>query len=108
VNRISLPVVLALVWTSPSFATDGKQVFLDNNCERCHAVSAHDIEATAKSESMHGPDLSSVGKDHDGDWLGKYLLREVAVDGKKHRATFRGTDEDREAIVEWLAQQKGA
>ena len=88
-------------------AADGKQTFLDNNCNRCHAVSAHDIEATVKSASMKGPDLSKAGKDRDADWLEQFLAKEVDIGGKKHSSTYRGTDEDRRAIAEWLAEQRG-
>lgn len=57
---------------------------------------------------MHGSDLSSVGKDGDAAWLSQYLLKEVDVEGKKHRPTYRGSDEDLQTIAEWLAQQKGS
>lgn len=105
-KRILLLAAGALLLTKMSFAADGKQAFLDGSCNRCHAVSAHDIEATAKSKSMRGPDLSSIGKDRDAAWINKYLNKEVDADGKRHRATFQGSDEDRMAIAEWLAQQK--
>ena len=102
---IATTILLALTGTTAAFA-DGKQAFLDNNCNRCHAVSSHDIEATAKSASMHGPDLSATGKDRDAGWFEQYLAKEVDVDGKKHRSTYRGNDDDRRAIAEWLAQQE--
>lgn len=102
-----LPVV-SLLSSGSSAAADGKQTFLDNNCNRCHSVSAHDIEATVQSESMRGSDLSDVGKNRDAEWLEKYLQKEVELDGKTHRSTFRGSDEDLQTIAEWLAEQKGS
>lgn len=106
--RLTLLVAAcALLLSSLSSAADGKQTFLDNNCNRCHGVAAHDIEATIESESMRGPDLSSIGNDRDAEWLDKYLQKEVDIDGKEHRSTFRGSDEARQTIAEWLAEQRG-
>ena len=91
-----------------SSAADGKQAFLDNNCNRCHSVSSQDIEATVKSKSMRGPDLSSIGEDRDTVWLTKYLEKEVELDGKTHRINFPGSDADCKAVADWLAEQKGS
>lgn len=99
--------VFPLLLSSSSAAADGKQAFLDNNCNRCHSVSARDIEATIQSESMRASDLSSVGENRDAEWIEKYLQKKVENDGKTHRSTFRGSDEDLESIAEWLAEQKG-
>ena len=105
-SYVVLTLLLALAASTDSSADDGKQAFLDNNCNRCHAVSTHGIEATAKSESMRGPDLSTTGESRDAAWFESYLEKEVDVDGKKHRATYRGSDEERKVIAEWLAARK--
>lgn len=107
-KKILILVCGALAFSSPSYAADGKQTFLDNNCNRCHAVSSHDIEATVKSERMRGPDMSDIGERRDVDWLVKYVRKEVEVDGKAHRASYNGTDEDLKAIADWLATLEGA
>lgn len=105
--RFLLMATLALV-ARFSHSADGKQVFLDNNCNRCHAVSSHDIEATVKSERMRGPDLSDVGETRDPEWIAKFIAKEVELDGKTHRIPYKGSDEDLKAIAEWLASQKSS
>ena len=58
--------MLALVYSGPGVAPaaaqaakvlDGKQIFLAQKCNLCHAVSPAGIAATTKSEKMKGPDL---------------------------------------------------
>ena len=101
-------------------ANRGKALFLSNKCVACHTISAEGIEKSkaadaeaageGKSEeaaSRKGPpDLSSVGLRHDAAWLGKYLLKLEAKDGKKHLKKFRGTDEELGALAAWLASLK--
>lgn len=92
---------------APAEAADGKAVFLAEKCNLCHAVSSAGIEATTKSEAMKGPDLSTTGP-HDAAALAKYLKQEEAVDGKKHKKGFKGTDEDLQALIAWLNEQAAA
>ena len=68
---------VVLVGPNLSFAADGKQAFLDNSYDH-----------------------------RDAEWLDRYLKKEIEIDGKTHRTTFTGSDEDRDAIVQWLAQRK--
>ena len=67
----------------------GKTAFLENKCNRCHAVQTREIEATVKSEKMKGPDMSNVGSERDAAWIQKYVMREVKLHDKKHRRTTR-------------------
>ncbi len=72
-----LLAAFVLVGPNLSFAADGKQALLDNRCNL-----------------------------RDADWLDRYLKKEIEIDGKTHRTTVTGSDEDRDA--KWLAQPKGA
>ena len=98
--------VVFLVPASSLEADDGKQAYLEQKCDRCHAVQSHDIEATVKSERMRGPDLSTIGDERDAEWLQKFLMKEIDVDGVKHRVAFNGDEKDAVAISKWLASLK--
>jgi mono/diheme cytochrome c family protein len=81
----------------------GKEVFLSNNCNRCHAVESQGIEATAKSKRVRGPDLSKIEESRDVEWLAKYIEKEVQANDKDHPVAWKGSDKDLEAIATWLA-----
>lgn len=87
---------------------DGKEVFLAQKCNICHAVSSAGIEATTASEKMKGPDLIGVGDRHDNDkeWFVKFVKREVELDGSLHKKPYKGTDEELAALIDWLLEQK--
>ncbi len=81
---------------------DGKVLFTDTyNCNMCHSVAAAGVDAKAKSDAMKGPDLAGrVG----GEFLtiAKYVRKEADKDGKSHKKEFKGTDEELQAIIDWL------
>ena len=82
----------------------GKAEFLAQKCETCHSVSTQDIAHTGKVEKLLGPDLAGVGDRHEASWMVAYVQREkVGENGKKHLKPFKGTDEELQAIVDWLA-----
>ena len=87
----------------------GQQVVLDQKCNMCHAVSTVGIEAKTKSEKMMGPDLVNLA-DHeslgDAATLAKYIKQEAKIDGEEHKKGFKGTDEELQALVDWLLEQK--
>jgi cytochrome c2 len=112
-QTVSFAVMLALVLvgaalTAPASAVDGKAIFLAQKCETCHAVSTAGIEATTKSDKMKGPDLVGTVQAHDRTWVTEYIKKAVDKDGKKHVKEFKGTDEELNAVVDFLeAQKKG-
>lgn len=79
----------------------GQGAFMAHKCNMCHAVSAAGIEATTKSESMKGADL---GGKIEGDFkaIAAYVRKEGEIDGKTHKKGFKGTDEELQAIIDWL------
>ena len=80
---------------------EGKVVFVDAACARCHSVESEEIEATV-SERMQGPDLGTVGTEHDAAWVVAVVKRETELDAGPHRAPFRGSDDQLDIIAAWL------
>ena len=80
----------------------GRALFVDTHkCSMCHAVPAAGIEAKTKSASMKGADLG--GKlEVEIEKLAAYLRKEAELDGKAHKKAFKGTDEELQAILDWL------
>jgi cytochrome c5 len=89
--------------SGPSGA-DGKAIFLDQKCNMCHDVSSAGITATTKSEKMKGPDLKGIKQ--DGEWLSKFLMKEVDLNGQKHKKAFTGNQAELKTLVDWLKEQK--
>ena len=82
---------------------DGKKVFVDNKCSMCHTVKSAGIESK-KSDAV---DLSEVGKDQPEEFFMKYLKKEVKLNDKNHKSSFKGSDEDFKILVDWLVTLKG-
>ena len=84
-------------------ALDGQALFTDTHkCNMCHGVPAADIEAKMKSEKMKGPELG--GKlEKELEEIAAYVRKESEIDGVTHKKEFKGTDEELQAIVDWLA-----
>jgi hypothetical protein len=85
----------------------GMQVLLALKCNLCHSVQSVGIERKSKSEKTMGPDLSTIGAEHDAAWLARWQRQEVAnAEGKKHEKAFKGTPEQLAELTEWLATLK--
>ena len=93
---------------APAWSADdaGKKAFLEEKCDKCHPVATHEIERTIASEKMWGPDLGGVGLTRDAEWLQKWEMKEIEVDGKKHKNTYKGTKKNLATIIAWLVEQK--
>jgi hypothetical protein len=76
----------------------GKKIFVDSKCTMCHSVTAAEITSKKKDAS----DLSTLSADMTSDFLTKYLKKEEAIDGEKHKTSFKGTDEELTQLVDWL------
>ena len=81
---------------------DGKAKFLEYKCLMCHGVAAEGLKAKAKVEKMKGPDLSGFKSEVEFARLASFLRGEIAVDGRKHTKPFKGSDEELQAIIDWL------
>jgi hypothetical protein len=83
---------------------DGQEKFMAAKCNMCHAVEAAGIEAKVKSEKMAGPDLTGFASRQEEDWFVQYVKKEVQLEGKDHKGTFKGSDEDLKAMYAWLGE----
>ena len=92
---------------------DGKGVFLKYKCDNCHAVSTAGIEAKTKSKA---PDLVDVTVRHEKPWIRRFIRQndvhvscpkvDPSRDGKKHAIKFNGTQEEEDALIDWLDKQR--
>ncbi len=109
-KKLISTVIALVLLTLPAaaFAGDvsGKKVFEAEKCSMCHALSNLGIEATTKAEKLKGPDLVDVGKRYEADWIAKYIKKEADKEGKSHTKPFKGSDEELQALVDWLLEQK--
>lgn len=125
VSIVCLFIIAALlVAAGGAFAVEqdqspGAQLFIQHKCHTCHSVQSKGIGAPAKAEveeeeddgwdddDAGSPDLSGAGISRDSEWLNLWLRKEVATEkGKKHMKRFKGSDEDRQVIVDWMLTLK--
>lgn len=98
--------LVVLLTPATADAQDGKAAFLENRCNVCHSVESQEIE---KSSKMAGPDLSDAGNMvESAEWLKGFLLKENETDAGAHKKTWSGTDEQLDAIVNWLMTLKSS
>ena len=83
-------------------STVGKETFLASKCNLCHAVPAAEIEAKTKSDKLRGADLGGP-IEADFETLAAYLRKQGELDGEQHKREFKGTDEELQTIIDWLA-----
>ena len=109
---VTLPLLAAPAPVAAAAGADpagmpGKAVFGDLKCSICHSIDSLAIERKSKSEKTKGPDLSTIGSEHDAAWLAKWLRQEVAAtDGKKHSKEWKGTPEQLQQVTDFLAALK--
>jgi cytochrome c2 len=88
-------------------ASDGKSVFKDNKCDKCHTIESQGLERSgAAGPGKLPPDLSGVGLRHNADWIKGWLLKTEEQNGKKHLKKWTGSDDDLATITKWLSIQK--
>jgi cytochrome c553 len=86
----------------------GQEAFVANKCNMCHSIESLGIERTSTSDKMKASDLSTVGDTVDAEWVVGFLKKELEREGELHKRTFKGTDEQMQAIAEWLPTLKSA
>ncbi len=110
ITFVSLAISFSFVVTPAAAAANtehqGKKVFDDGKCGQCHSVSSAGIESKVKIKKLKGPDLTGIGERYEADWIGKYLKKEINKKGKAHKKPFKGSDEELQALVDWLLEQK--
>jgi cytochrome c553 len=107
---VSLVALAAVVAAGPVRAEgkSPKDLFLAGKCNTCHAVAPAAIEAKATSEKMRGPDLAGRPEPARFGALVAYLRKTEMINGKQHKAEWKGSDEDLEAILTWLSELEPA
>ena len=83
-------------------AAAAQEVFLANKCNLCHAVPAAEIEAKTKSKTLKGKDLGGPVEE-DFEVIAAYLRKQSELEGKSHKKEFKGSDEELQVILDWLA-----
>ena len=83
--------------------TPGAKAFLAAKCNICHGVEAVEIAPKAKSAKMHGPDLGGYKIEVEFAAFVAYNRKAGELNGKTHKKEFKGTDEELQAIMDWLA-----
>ena len=99
---LTLATLVALGGAANAAAADGKEIFLGQKCNMCHAVSSAGITPTGK---IKAPDLTGLASKEDPAFLTKFLKKEADKNGKKHIKNFTGTDEELATLVAWLQKQ---
>ena len=90
-----------------ALAADAKAIFESSKCVRCHSIESQGVAGKPKAgEEDEIKDLSKVGAERSAEWIQKFLRKEEAIDGKKHKQKFRGSDEDLQTLATWLASLK--
>ena len=82
----------------------GSKAFQEHKCNLCHAVPAAAIEAKTKSEKMLGPAFSGELPEVAFGDLAAYLRKRSARAGVEHKREFKVSDEELQAILDWLAE----
>ncbi len=98
---VAVVILIPTTAAEEEAALDGQALFTTHKCNMCHAVPAADIAAKTKSEKMKGADLGGKIETELAE-LAAYVRKEADLDGKTHKKPFKGTDEELQAIVDWL------
>ena len=80
---------------------EGQNLFREHKCNLCHGVPAVEIEAKTKSPKMKGSDLGGE-TEHDFEQIAAFLRKESDLGDVTHKKEFKGTDEELQAILDWL------
>lgn len=118
-------IATLLVIAGRTFAVEqdqspGAQIYIKYKCQSCHSVQSKGIGAPAKAKAEEeddgwddddddagSPDLSGAGISRDSEWLHLWLRKKVSTEkGKKHMKRFKGNDEERQVLVDWLLTLK--
>ena len=90
-------------WTTsaqadPSPVAKGQKVYEAKRCAICHRI--------AGKGGKIGADLTNVGAKRDAGWLRKFTKDPKSIDPSAKMPAFRGTDEELDAVVAYMASLK--
>lgn len=112
-TRRSLMALVTLLGAfGPALAENGDaeavQLMHEFKCTTCHSVAAAGLKAKTKSEKLIGPDLSGYESDMSLMEMAAYLRKQKEKDGKEHKSPYKGTDEQLQTMLDWLANLEPA
>lgn len=93
----------ALAQADPALIAKGEKIYGEKKCALCHMIKG---KGGTAGPAARGPDLSEVGTKQDAQGLKTYLKDPKAVNPKSKMMVFKGTDEELEALVAYLASLK--
>jgi cytochrome c551/c552 len=99
-------LLLGMIVAGPgaALAADAKELFVASKCVSCHSIDSQGVAAKPKvGEEDEVHDLSKVGTERTAEWIQKFLRKQEAIDGKKHKLKFRGSDADLQTLATWLS-----
>jgi mono/diheme cytochrome c family protein len=109
-NYLLIAVLISVMALGIAFASrknlDGRRLFQSKNCVRCHSVSSANIEARFSRGKLAGGDLTGAVKNSNSKRVTRFLRKKARIGGKLHPTSFKGTDEELQALVDWLLEQK--
>ncbi len=99
-GAVLLTLAAGFAWAqgNQALVAQGQRIYQERKCAVCHAINGQG----AKS----GPDLTAVGAKRDATWLKAFLKDPKAANPKAKMLPFKGTDEELEALVTYLASLK--
>lgn len=95
---LSIVIAAGTAAQAQSDPSKGSQVYQNNKCALCHAVQGKGGKA--------GPDLSTVGAKRNAQWLEKFMKDPKAVTPGAKMPPFKGSADDLNALVAYLASLK--
>jgi cbb3-type cytochrome oxidase cytochrome c subunit len=102
---VGIAMTLANSAETASAADAGRDVYVANGCDRCHAVVSRDIALKSKGKAR-GSDLGNVGATRDADWLQRFLKREILLEPQRHMVKWKGSDDELKTLIDWLLTPK--
>ena len=94
--------------------SQGPKIFAQHKCQSCHSVKVLGIEVVkdveeaevVEEDEIKPGDLSGIGNRRTAEWLELYLRRKESVEGRKHKKRFKGSKNQRLALIAWLESLK--
>ncbi len=98
VGVLTFGVWLTWAQADPALVTKGEEVYAAKKCPVCHMING--------KGGKIGKDLTNVGAERDAAWLSKFIKNPKSVDSSFKMPAFRGSDDELEAVVAYVATLK--
>ena len=97
--RLRTSTAIALLGLLPTAATaDGEADFI-RQCAACHGIASAGIASTGRKAAG---DLGGAADRGGANWLRPYIGTNSST--RLHRVKFKGSDEELQALVDWLLE----